>query len=151
MNRSTTSAGDGETDFRSSLLIQKGIRGQACLPRGIYGPATSSHFSALEVPVFLLCPIPARLMHENTHRTSLAVRTCLEVCSFTFILDGRLSVPKSCCFYLHQLRKGNNSTSISSITNANLPILAQPWAPHSVLVPLLLQCSDEADQRTDPS
>lgn len=56
-----------------------------------------------------------------------------------FLLDGRLSVPNTCCFYLHRLRKGNNSVSISSITSASPLIPACCEHLHRVLVQFAVQ------------
>lgn len=39
----------------------------------------------------------------------LSVCAFLEVCCYLFTLDGRLSMPNTCCFCLHQLRKDDNS------------------------------------------
>lgn len=39
----------------------------------------------------------------------LSVCAFLEVCCFFFILSWRFSMPNTCCFYMHQLRKDNNS------------------------------------------
>lgn len=65
----------------------------------------------------------------------LSVCAFLQVCCFFLILDERLSMPNTCCFYLHQFRKDNWAFFPSPVPGQPfLPIVSNPTVPFCSVV-----------------